>query len=326
MAGSSSRYIRYLLTKLIIVLFLLVTPFVLLQSHGYRRHVYYLWHPLVDEKLNARRLNADILFVGDSSLLMGLQPEVIKQRTGLSAHNLGVPGEAFCMASEVLLSSYLANNRTPKLLILYMSPQTNCSAVASSREAAGAYDNMITLGLSHQNDRLIALLLSHPSYVPIFALNSWYLMLTNFDPTGVRYNTALASLRAGGGHFPTPVNVPLKACSNSDPGIPMDIKFMRQFQREHADFGGRFGIYLNPMPDCDPRYARFKREAAGVADNILERLPHDLFTYDTAHLLPTGAEQNSRSVANFLSEFIQGRTNDGAPFVQKSWTDTTTHR
>jgi hypothetical protein len=326
MAGLSSRYIRYLFTKFSIVLFLLVTPFVLLQSPTYRRHVYYLWHPLVDEKLSARRLNADILFVGDSSLLMGLEPEVIKQRTGLSAYNLGVPGEAFCMASEVLLRSYLANNRTPKLLILYMSPQTNCSAVASRREAAGAYDNIITLSLSHQNDRLISLLLSHPSYVPMFALNSWYLMLTNFDATGLRYNTAVASLRAGGGYFPNPVNVPLNACANSDSGMPLDIKFMRQFQHEYADFGGRFGIYLNPMPDCDPRYSRYKREAAGVADNTLQRMPHDLFTYDTAHLLPSGAEQNSRSVALFLSEFIQGRTNNGAPLVQKPWTDATTHR
>jgi hypothetical protein len=305
MALSSSRYIRFLLTQLIVVLFLSLMPFILLQSQTYRRHVYYLWHPLVDEKLDTHRRNAEVVFVGDSSLLMGLKPEVIKDRTGLSAYNLGVPGEAFCMAGEVLLRSYLANNPTPKLLILYMSPQTNCSAVASGSEQAGAFDNIITLSLSHENRRLTALLFSHPGYIPMFALNSWQLILTNFDAAGHRYSTAVASLRAGGGYFPNPVNIPLADCPKSDYGMPLDTKFIRQFEREHARFGGRFGIYLNPMPDCDPRYTRYEREAVGLADNRLQRLPHELFTYDTAHLLPAGAEQNSRNVALFLSGFMQ---------------------
>jgi hypothetical protein len=297
-----SRYTRYLLAHFCIIVALLVTPFVLLRSQNYRRHVYYLWHPLVDEKLETRQVNADVVLVGDSSLLMGVQPEVIKERTGLSSYNLGLPGEAFCMVGEVLLNSYLAHNRSPRVLILYMSPQTNCSA--SYREEVGAYDDIITLALSHQTDRLVHLLLAHPSYVPAFALNTWYLMLTNLDTTGQRYSRAVTTLRSGKGYFPNPVNVPMAGCSTLDPGMPLDVSFIQQFKRDHVGAGGQFGIYLNPMPDCDPRYTRYKREAAGVANNTLERLPHEMFTGDTAHLLPTGAEQNSRRVAAFLSALL----------------------
>jgi hypothetical protein len=300
---ASSKYGRYLIIQLLIIFILLALPFALLQSQSYRRHVYYLWHPLVDEKLNARQMNADIVFVGDSSLLMGLQPEVIKRQTGLSSYNLGVPGEAFCMAGEVLLNTYLANNHPPKALILYLSPQTNCSGLATG-EHPGSYDNIITLALSHETGRLATLLSEHPSYIPAFAMNSWELALTNFDLSGRRYGATVASLRAGDGYLANPVNVPLEGCAKSDPGIPLDVKFLRQFERDYGTFGGRLAIYLSPVPDCDVRYSRYRQEAAGVANNILERLPHELFSGDAVHLAPAGAEQNSRDVASFLSRFL----------------------
>ena len=303
----SSKHRLYLLTQLAIVFLLIATPFVLLQCQSYRRHVYYLWHPLVDEKLKTRQMNADVVFVGDSSLLMGLQPEVIKERTGLSSYNLGVPGEAFCEAGEVLLNFYLTNNRAPKALILYISPQTNCSDIQSGGEHAGAYDNIITLALSHETERLTTLLFEHPSYIPAFALNTWQLALTNFDPSGRRYIATVATLRAGEGYLPNPVSVPLTGCPKSDLGLPLDVKFLHRFEHDYRDFGGRFAIYLGPIPDCDSRYGRYKQEAAGVADNVLERMPHELFAGDVVHLLPAGAERNSRSVAIFLNQFMTDR-------------------
>jgi hypothetical protein len=315
--ASSSKYGRYLIIQLVIIFLLMALPFALLKSQSYRRHVYYLWHPLVDEKLSARQMNADVVFVGDSSLLMGLQPEVIKAQTGLSSYNLGVPGEAFCMAGEVLLNTYLANNRTPKALVLYLSPQTNCSGLATG-EHAGAYDNIITLALSHETARLATLLFEHPSYIPAFAMNSWELALTNFDPSGRRYSATVASLRAGDGYLANPVNVPLSGCANSDSGIPLDVKFLHQFERDYSAFGGRLAIYLSPVPDCDVRYRRYRQEAAGVADNILERFPHELFSGDAVHLAPAGAEQNSRDVGSFLSHFIIRRAVKGQEPLARS--------
>ena len=312
----SSNYGRYLIEQLVIILVLMALPFALLQSQSYRRHVYYLWHPLVDEKLNARQMNADIVFVGDSSLLMGLQPEVIKARTGLSSYNLGVPGEAFCMAGEVLLNTYLANNRAPKALVLYLSPQTNCSGLVAG-EHPGAYDNIITLALSHETGRLANLLFEHPSYIPAFAMNSWELAFTNFDLSGRRYGATVASLRAGDGYLANPVNVPLRGCTNFDPGIPLDVKFLHQFEHDYGSFGGRLAIYLSPVPDCDVRYRRYREEAVGVSNNDLERLPHELFSGDAVHLAPAGAEQNSRDVASFLSHFMIGTAVKGSEPVSR---------
>jgi hypothetical protein len=310
--------IRYLIIHAAIIVILVALPFALLQSRSYRRHVYYLWHPLVDEKLNTRQTNADIVFVGDSSLLMGLQPKVIKEWTGFSSYNLGVPGEAFCMSGEILLNVYLAHNRPPKALVLYLSPQTHCSALATGGDHPGAYDNIITLALSHETGRLAALLLEHPSYVPAFALNSWELVLTNFDLSGKRYSATVAALRSGDGYLPNPVDAPLTGCSKSDPGIPVDIKFVHQFEHDYADYAGRLAIYLSPVPDCDPSYSRYKQEAAGVADNTLERLPHELFSGDAVHLAPSGAERNSRAVATFLRRFMVVKLKNPGPLARGS--------
>src|SRR5262249_10325294 len=57
----------------------------------------------------------NVLFVGDSSCLMGVMPQVIAQKTGQKCWNLGTIGFMATDGHADMLDLYLAKNRPPQL-------------------------------------------------------------------------------------------------------------------------------------------------------------------------------------------------------------------
>ncbi len=68
----------------------------------------------------------DVLFVGDSSCLMGVMPEVITQATGLNTWNLATVGSLSTQGQADILELYLKKHPTPrpKLVVCYLAPPT----------------------------------------------------------------------------------------------------------------------------------------------------------------------------------------------------------
>ncbi|MDB5341571.1 MAG: hypothetical protein JWN70_7190 [Planctomycetaceae bacterium] len=68
----------------------------------------------------------DVLFVGDSSCLMGVIPEVITQGTQLRAWNLATVGSLSTLGQADILDLYFAKHpsSTPKLVVCYLAPPT----------------------------------------------------------------------------------------------------------------------------------------------------------------------------------------------------------
>lgn len=68
----------------------------------------------------------DVLFVGDSSCLMGVMPEVITQDTQLRTWNLATVGSLSTQGQADILDLYLTKHPTsqPKLVVCYLAPPT----------------------------------------------------------------------------------------------------------------------------------------------------------------------------------------------------------
>lgn len=68
----------------------------------------------------------DVLFVGDSSCLMGVIPEVITQGTQLRSWNLATVGSLSTLGQADILDLYFAKHpsSTPKLVVCYLAPPT----------------------------------------------------------------------------------------------------------------------------------------------------------------------------------------------------------
>lgn len=68
----------------------------------------------------------DVIFVGDSSCLMGIVPQRITERTGLPAWNLGTVGSLSTHGHARILELYLQRHSStkPKLVVCYFAPPT----------------------------------------------------------------------------------------------------------------------------------------------------------------------------------------------------------
>ena len=77
---------------------------------------------MLDYKTSHVNQNNDVIFVGDSSCLMGVSPKIIEEETGLKVLNLATHGTSGIIGYEAILRRYLKFNSPPKLIVYYISP------------------------------------------------------------------------------------------------------------------------------------------------------------------------------------------------------------
>ena len=73
-------------------------------------------------KFSVRGQTADIVLVGDSSLLYAIRPKLVRSLTGRSVYNYGLVGPVFAFDPQSVIDHYLATNRRPRAIIAYVSP------------------------------------------------------------------------------------------------------------------------------------------------------------------------------------------------------------
>ena len=69
-------------------------------------------------------IDADILFVGDSTAVVGVNPEIVEKVTGLSSYNVSLTVGSFIAVGNILVDNYLKQNRPPRVIVLYIGPWT----------------------------------------------------------------------------------------------------------------------------------------------------------------------------------------------------------
>jgi hypothetical protein len=113
-----ANHSRYLLTIASICLLLCSLVIGLATSSFCYRHSTSFWDVVEEHQFSVHGQDADILFVGDSSLLFEVSSDSIRRETGFTAYNIGVAMPALAVDLDSLISQYLAHNRAPRLMIL----------------------------------------------------------------------------------------------------------------------------------------------------------------------------------------------------------------
>lgn len=73
--------------------------------------------------VSSHKIDADILILGPCEPLWMVSPEIITKKTGLSCYNLASSHSDFA-DNYVNLQLYLSNNRLPKYILLYVTPES----------------------------------------------------------------------------------------------------------------------------------------------------------------------------------------------------------
>jgi hypothetical protein len=276
----------------------------------YVKHTVYFYQVPIEVKFNARNINADVLLVGDSALLNGVDPAVITADTHLTSYNLGMPVSAFMYDPYVLLDTYLMQNTKPKLILLYVSPVASPSHPDPYFSCYDAGIMFLRYGGYRQSLKFFAAL---PSRFLSFAFTVYDFLIWHFDRTGQYFADQSASLIAERGYSPNrgPADdhLTLATCKSADSSTgPLDSVFYQQFRERYEARGIPVAIYLAPFADCDSRFDYYAEHAKGLTDNEVGHLPYSLFAHDAVreHLLDSGAAVNSHIVARFIEHYRAG--------------------
>lgn len=305
------RTTRFFASFLITLAVLILAGFLFARTNYYVRHIAYFAQVPMEVKFNAKKIDADILLVGDSALLNGVDPAVITNDTHLTSYNLGIPVSAFMYDPYVLPDTYLRQNTKPKLIVLYISPIANPS---NPDPYFSCYDAGIMFLRYCNLSRVLSFFAALPARIPSFALTVYDFLIWHFDRTGEYFTDQAASFVAERGYSPNrgPADdhLTLATCKSADSSTgPLDAAFYRQFRERYEARGIPVAIYLAPFADCDTRFDYYAEHAKGLVDNDVGRLPYTLFAHDAVreHLLDSGATLNSHIVARFIGDYRAGR-------------------
>lgn len=311
------RHLFFSLVVTIFCLVLLLIPYVATSSDAiYCRRTLFFWNLNDCWKFAVHGRSAELVLVGDSSLIFGIRPDALKQKLGLSAINLGLPAGGVIFYPELMLDDYLAHNRRPRLIVLYVSPWT---FVKQQKDLPLLLNDTIQVTLRHGSLNQIAQILSaYPSWLirfPVIFLQrqTWrhilFLPQTKqrvlsdlrkeegwMDYRGMAESTSREPLLAPNCHLPA-----------KQIGV-LDLGKINRFRSKYENGGTRVMIYIAPVPDCDMTHGRIVAAYRGVSDNQPATLPSQYFIDDNwrVHLVREGADRSTSQMINFLSPFIPG--------------------
>ncbi len=308
---------------LLFCLAVLAAPYFALRSNTlYCRHNQVFWNANDCVKFSLRRQQADIVLVGDSSLVFGVRPDLIQRRLKQSAFNLGQPAGGMIFYPGMLLDHYLARNSRPRLIILYVGAWT---LLKHQEDLDHLWDDGATAAIRHGNLQQIGTIFADDPRrlvrVPIVFLHQG---LVQFSRSDRWWRDASAEMRAGrgwfavwrpgrpfatqrpGGAHEVPVALPDRCTLPVKALGALNRRQIEQFRKTYQRDGTRVLVYVAPVPDCDPTYPAIVHAYAGIADNRPRTMPGHDFIDDgwRIHTSPEGADRATKQVCDFIESFL----------------------
>ena len=301
---SHRRYVAVFFLPLALAV---IGAYALVASGFYYRHSTYFWDTAEEHQYSVAGVDADVLLVGDSSLLHGIVPPVVRAATGVSVYNLGVPAPALVAASAPLVDNYLRANRRPRLIVLYLSLWTRAHPPYVLQPA---WYEAITMLIRHGTaGELGAFFAAEPNafneLIPVVWLHLLSSDAASVDPALIR-----GTMDGDAGYVPPLDQMAIGAHRGGDCGfladrpVDPDIRFLEAFRQRYRALGIPVALYLAPVSDCTPRIP------AAVPPQVYDNEPYavpDAWFLDNGrlHMTRAGAEANSRLFAAFLGRYLQ---------------------
>lgn len=262
---------------------------------------------MLDYKTSFVNQNNDVIFVGDSSCLMGVSPKVIEKETGLKVVNLATNGGAGIIGYETVIRKYLKSNPAPKLIVYYISPAIPNFYNVKSFEQVFSYmrnpdiwlftSNIGEYNFLHSMSALTTYLKDKVLHtfsqedlkkMQLELQDSKGFKNRNDSANGVSNKVKFNSRYTYGDYFNTA----------NDPREKIK-KLVSHFNNAET----KVIVYLAPMPETEESFDYFKEVYKNLAINAPYKLENKNFS-DYTHLTYSGAMVNSKLVSIFLKNFL----------------------
>jgi hypothetical protein len=252
--------------------------------------------------------NCQVVIYGDSSAMVGIDPSLIRARTGLSTCNIAEFQPMTMLNGTMLLDMYLAHNAPPRFLVFFFAPE---DLDPHSQLTNGPFEAIVWR--MRQPDKLksvIYLTLHYPS-----ALMGWVeqgLRFTLVNALSKPVSAEIQHIRERT-HGQLPTSAPLRTvCDSLLHNAPPDKAWVAGLRSKYGLGGTTVLVDATPLATCDPSLSFFRQELPGVIDNQMEALPVSVYNVDgRLHVDAEGSAIFSKMVADQIAKHLNSASLTG---------------
>jgi hypothetical protein len=243
-----------------------------------------------------KNAGCDVVIYGDSSAMTGVDPAVVRTKTGLETCNIA-EFEGMTMVNGTMIPDiFLTQNKQPKYMIFLYSPED--LGTYNTWQTASRFEAILARVRLHPNFGTVRLLMQHPADAFDFAAMTLRIALTDGFGRGLpAWETHLREQHNG---LLPMGSQSMRACDARDVRLhEPDPGWLEMLRKRYKRTGTRVLVDVTPVPICEPTYNYYVNQLSGLTDNHLERWPLDLyFESGRLHFTPPGVVKLSNVVAD----------------------------
>ena len=290
-------FVCFQLAAVVLLLFVMLRPWFL--THDGYPGVYQAGYGM-----RLHHADCDVVLYGDSSALTGLDPQIIKNLTGLKTCNIAeARGVEDVVGFEFPLDAYLQSNKRPKYILMLLGP----SGFQPNKKPFTDYstEGMLYILQYDHGPEILQGLRHRPRWLLDFTFWAGQSILEYESKqllpwTHRRYIDTRKQRADRNGMWPYPLP-PEVDCNYSkpDPDIPVGTaEDVAAIRNRYAIDGTHVIIDVSPIASCSPYKALFQKQLAGLYDNEFVTLPMPYFNDADVHFTPIGSIYISTQAAN----------------------------
>jgi hypothetical protein len=296
-------YARYLLPLILVPLLLPVAAVLIVPTAWFAQRSGISYLVTVAYGATLSDTNCQVVIYGDSTAMLGIEPERVRELTGLSTCNIAEYMGITMLDGTSLVDQYLARNGRPRYLIFNYAPEDLNPDQQYGNTNIHLFE-AITYTL-RQRGRGAVLLLQHPGEFFDWSCRGLRIAAEK-AVTRPFQNVVLGPFppeiqylrnRTVGGMVPEDTRA-LSSCSYVSYVSAPDKNWIESLRSKYGRDGTTVLIDATPIPACDPNLAFFRGKLAGVVDNRIDTLPVNDFLEGGRHTTSAGSVVLSERIAS----------------------------
>jgi hypothetical protein len=253
-----------------------------------------------DYAFSLKHVDCDVVIVGDSTAVTGLDPTVVEGATGLKTCNIAQSRSAVELLGTLALDTYLKNNHPPRFIVMQFAPET------LARERSDFFwSEGLTLVLRKKSIlQAFPLLALHPVQAYQFAVWAVKQKVRSMRRPPTDFSSTEVMFRERRGLLVLPKTAETHCVNSIAYGQP-STPWIQALREKYSRNGTRVLINVSPLPDCAPNTDALTKELEGATDNSIARYPVGLFCDLDRHLTLEGADRASHDLVRQLGVSMQ---------------------
>ena len=294
--GTSLQLYLYLAPLILIPILILTFAIFVVPTERFAEHS---GDPfLVTLGYGSQLRNADcrITIYGDSTAMIGVNPDLIQKRTGLSTCNIAETEGMTMINGTMILDQFLEHNSPPQFLVFLYAPEDLDPQSQRSNAAVTAFE-AVTYRFRQPNKLLSLLaLMRHPDDFFSWAIHGARWGMDSFFAKPLPPDIRLLRFKTHGQSALK--DHTMTSCMGLPRTTPPNRAWVNALRSKYGANGTTVLVDAMLLPECDPGLAYYPHELSGVIDNRISSLPMSDFYNGGRHVNPTGSEPLSGMIAD----------------------------